>query len=60
MLTRLASPCPASFRNVLHEAIQSALRDGADEIQKNGAIQIQAGWMHIHGACLDNAGCLSN
>ncbi|KAI0725978.1 hypothetical protein C8Q72DRAFT_888126 [Fomitopsis betulina] len=37
-----------SFRNVLHEAIQSALRDGADEIQKNGAIQIQAGWMHIH------------
>ena len=48
MLIRL--PMPASFRNVLHEAIQSALRDGADEIQKNGAIQTQVGWMHIHGA----------
>lgn len=47
-----ALPMPASFRNVLHEAIQSALRDGADEIQKNGAIQTQVGWMHIHGARL--------
>lgn len=34
---------------MLHEAIKSALRDGADDIQKNGAIQTQAGWMHIHG-----------
>ncbi|OSD01041.1 hypothetical protein PYCCODRAFT_1436823 [Trametes coccinea BRFM310] len=36
------------FRAVLHEAIQSALRDGVDEVQKNGAIQTREGWMHIH------------
>ncbi|PIL29099.1 hypothetical protein GSI_09147 [Ganoderma sinense ZZ0214-1] len=36
------------FREVLHEAIQSALRDGVDDVQKNGAIQTQEGWMHIH------------
>ncbi|KAI9060087.1 hypothetical protein FKP32DRAFT_1578824 [Trametes sanguinea] len=36
------------FREVLHEAIQSALRDGVDEVQKNGAIQTREGWMHIH------------
>ena len=34
----------------MHEAIQSALRDGADEVQKNGAVQTREGWMHIHGA----------
>ncbi|KAH9934145.1 uncharacterized protein B0H18DRAFT_1114891 [Fomitopsis serialis] len=38
----------APFRDVLHEAIQGALQDGADDIQKNGAIQTQVGWMHIH------------
>ncbi|KAI0772883.1 hypothetical protein BD413DRAFT_36346 [Trametes elegans] len=37
------------FREVLHEAVQSALRDGVDEVQKNGAIQTREGWMHIHG-----------
>ncbi|EIW53324.1 uncharacterized protein TRAVEDRAFT_82544, partial [Trametes versicolor FP-101664 SS1] len=37
------------FREVLHGAVQSALRDGADEVQKNGAIQTREGWMHIHG-----------
>jgi len=37
-----------AFRELLHEAIQGALRDGADEVQKNGAIQTQQGWMHIH------------
>ncbi|KAI0672292.1 hypothetical protein C8Q78DRAFT_740552 [Trametes maxima] len=36
------------FRAVLHDAIQSALRDGLDEVQKNGAIQTGEGWMHIH------------
>ncbi|KAI0649914.1 hypothetical protein C8Q79DRAFT_901051 [Trametes meyenii] len=36
------------FREVLHNAIQSALRDGLDEVQKNGAIQMGEGWMHIH------------
>ncbi|KAI0752739.1 hypothetical protein C8Q80DRAFT_472435 [Daedaleopsis nitida] len=36
------------FREVLHEAIQSALHDGADEVQRNGAIQTGEGWMHIH------------
>ncbi|PCH37364.1 hypothetical protein WOLCODRAFT_158090 [Wolfiporia cocos MD-104 SS10] len=37
------------FREVLHEAIQSALRDGLDEIQKNGMTQTQQRWMLIHG-----------
>ncbi|KAI1786927.1 hypothetical protein LXA43DRAFT_975521 [Ganoderma leucocontextum] len=37
-----------SFREALHEAVQSALCDGVDEVQKNGAIQTQEGWMHIH------------
>ncbi|TBU23553.1 hypothetical protein BD311DRAFT_673735 [Dichomitus squalens] len=36
------------FLAVLHEAIQSALRDGVDEVQKAGATQTHAGWMHIH------------
>ncbi|KAI0922686.1 hypothetical protein AcV5_009591 [Taiwanofungus camphoratus] len=36
------------FREVLHEAIQSALRDGIDDIQANAAVQTQQGWMHIH------------
>ncbi|CDO77436.1 hypothetical protein BN946_scf184857.g43 [Trametes cinnabarina] len=36
------------FREALHEAVQSALRDGVDEVQKNGAIQLREGWMHIH------------
>ncbi|KZT65192.1 hypothetical protein DAEQUDRAFT_731711 [Daedalea quercina L-15889] len=38
----------SSFRDVLHEAVQGGLRDGVDDIQKNGAIQTQVGWMHIH------------
>lgn len=41
----------AKFRDVLHEAVESGLRDGVDDIQINGAIQTQEGWMHIHGAC---------
>ncbi|KAI0088245.1 hypothetical protein BDY19DRAFT_891510 [Irpex rosettiformis] len=36
------------FLDVLHEAVQSGLRDGVDDIQINGAIQTQQGWMHIH------------
>lgn len=39
----------ANFIETLHEAILSGLRDGVDEIQINGAIQTQQGWMHIHG-----------
>lgn len=42
----------AKFREVLHEAIQSALRDGIDDIQANAAVQTQQGWMHIHGTIL--------
>lgn len=38
----------AGFKELLHEAIQSGLKDGVDDIQKNGAIQVQQGWMHIH------------
>ncbi|KAF9233905.1 hypothetical protein BU15DRAFT_90179 [Melanogaster broomeanus] len=36
------------FRPLLHEAIQQALREGADEVWINGALQLQQGWMHIH------------
>ncbi|KAK0205105.1 hypothetical protein DFS33DRAFT_733203 [Desarmillaria ectypa] len=36
------------FREVLHQAIQDGLRDGIDEVQQNGATQLQNGWMHIH------------
>ncbi|EMD36987.1 hypothetical protein CERSUDRAFT_95256 [Gelatoporia subvermispora B] len=38
----------SAFRDLLHEAVQSALRDEIDDIQRNGAIQTQQGWMHIH------------
>lgn len=40
---------PAKFRSILHEAIQAGLRDEVDDTQKNGALQLQHGWMHIHG-----------
>lgn len=33
----------------MHEAVQQALREGADDVWTNSAIQIQQGWMHIHG-----------
>ncbi|KAH7904705.1 hypothetical protein BJ138DRAFT_1166100 [Hygrophoropsis aurantiaca] len=36
------------FRKVLHDAIQTGLREEVDDVQKNGAIQLQQGWMHIH------------
>ncbi|EGO01073.1 hypothetical protein SERLA73DRAFT_27242, partial [Serpula lacrymans var. lacrymans S7.3] len=36
------------FRALLHQAIQTGLREGADDIQINGALQLQNGWMHIH------------
>ncbi|KAK7461109.1 hypothetical protein VKT23_009035 [Stygiomarasmius scandens] len=36
------------FRNLLHEAIQAGLREDIDEVQRNGAIQLREGWMHIH------------
>ncbi|KAG7451471.1 NADH:flavin oxidoreductase/NADH oxidase [Guyanagaster necrorhizus] len=36
------------FRDVLHQAIQEGLREGVDEVQQNGATQLQNGWMHIH------------
>ncbi|KAG8216038.1 hypothetical protein J3R82DRAFT_8035 [Butyriboletus roseoflavus] len=36
------------FRPLLHEAVQQALGEGADDIWTNSAIQIQQGWMHIH------------
>ncbi|KAH9854568.1 hypothetical protein C2E23DRAFT_725907 [Lenzites betulinus] len=50
------------FRELLHSAIQAALRDGADEVQRNGAIQLGEGWMHIHGmspSCPHIADCPS-
>ncbi|KIK92904.1 hypothetical protein PAXRUDRAFT_829548 [Paxillus rubicundulus Ve08.2h10] len=38
----------SKFRSLLHEAIQQALREGADQVCINGAVQLQQGWMHIH------------
>jgi hypothetical protein len=45
----------ARFRPLLHEAVQQALREGADDVWTNSAIQIQQGWMHIHGALQSHA-----
>lgn len=42
----------AAFVQLLHEAVTSGLEDGVDDMQKNGAIQLQQGWMHIHGRIL--------
>jgi hypothetical protein len=42
----------AKFRILLHEAIQGGLRDDVDDIQRNGALQLQSGWMHINGILL--------
>ncbi|KAE9405505.1 hypothetical protein BT96DRAFT_876512 [Gymnopus androsaceus JB14] len=36
------------FRQLLHEVIQSGLKADVDDIQRNGALQVQQGWMHIH------------
>ncbi|KNZ81135.1 hypothetical protein J132_03127, partial [Termitomyces sp. J132] len=38
-----------AFRDLLHEAIKNGLENQVDEIQTNGALQLQEGWMHIHG-----------
>ena len=42
----------AGFREILHKAIREGLEEGVDEVQANGARQLQEGWMHIHGASL--------
>ena len=42
----------AGFREILHKAISEGLEEEVDEIQMNGARQLQEGWMHIHGASL--------
>ncbi|KAG0704132.1 hypothetical protein DFH29DRAFT_913101 [Suillus ampliporus] len=36
------------FRAIMHEAIQTSLREQVDDIWTNGALQLQQGWMHIH------------
>jgi len=38
----------AKFRQLLHGALQSGLEADVDDIQRNGALQMQQGWMHIH------------
>ncbi|THH31833.1 hypothetical protein EUX98_g2343 [Antrodiella citrinella] len=38
----------SAFRTLLHEAVQSALTDDVDDVQRNGATQTQQGWMHIN------------
>jgi len=38
----------SKFRTLLHAAISSGLAEGIDDIQINGAMQTQQGWMHIH------------
>lgn len=42
----------AKFRKALHEAIQAGLREDVDDIQRNAALQLQSGWMHINGMFL--------
>ncbi|KAJ7594042.1 hypothetical protein C8J56DRAFT_426534 [Mycena floridula] len=37
-----------AFRNILHQALKQGLVEDVDEIQRNGAVQTQQGWMHIH------------
>lgn len=37
----------------MHKAIVEALKDDVDEVQRNGALQLQNGWMHIHGKTFD-------
>ncbi|ETW77269.1 hypothetical protein HETIRDRAFT_241563, partial [Heterobasidion irregulare TC 32-1] len=39
----------SQFRTLLHEAISTGLAQGVDDIQINGAMQTQRGWMHING-----------
>lgn len=41
--------CTAKFRTIMHEAIQTGLREEVDGIWINGALQLQRGWMHVHG-----------
>ncbi|ESK83910.1 hypothetical protein Moror_7570 [Moniliophthora roreri MCA 2997] len=36
------------FRAVLHEAIQQGLKEDIDDVQRNGAMQLGEGWMHVH------------
>ena len=33
----------------MHRAIQDALSKDMDDMQRNAALQLQNGWMHIHG-----------
>ncbi|KAF9781347.1 hypothetical protein BJ322DRAFT_1145098 [Thelephora terrestris] len=37
-----------AFRKILHKAVLEGLEEGVDEVQANGARQLQEGWMHIH------------
>jgi hypothetical protein len=36
------------FRQLIHEVIKSGLKADVDDIQRNGALQMHQGWMHIH------------
>ncbi|KZP29234.1 hypothetical protein FIBSPDRAFT_851600 [Athelia psychrophila] len=36
------------FREALHEAILEGLREDVDDIPRNGALQLQEGWLHIN------------
>lgn len=38
----------ARFTTLLHASIRAALEADLDDIQRNGATQLQNGWMHIH------------
>ncbi len=38
----------AAFLPLLHHALKTGLAEGVDDIQRNGAIQLQNGWMHVH------------
>ncbi|KAG2108448.1 uncharacterized protein F5147DRAFT_576694 [Suillus discolor] len=42
------------FRVIMHEAIQTGLQEKVDDIWINAALQLQQGWMHIHGITKNN------
>lgn len=43
----------------MHEAIIEGLQEDVDDIQRNGALQLQQGWLHINGTFLLLQICVS-
>ncbi|KAG1894540.1 uncharacterized protein F5891DRAFT_919664, partial [Suillus fuscotomentosus] len=43
------------FRIIMHEAIQTGSQENVNDIWINAALQLQQGWMHIHGMRCSNS-----